>query len=332
MISNKQILFTGASGFIGSHFHAIMDNSGVTNLDLVEPMFKYDSKYVKGDIRIKEDVEKAIEASQPEIIVSLAAEHKDFGINREDYFKTNEYGTQVICEAATKYGIKKIVFYSSVAVYGGNTEPSNEQMPPNPNLPYGESKLAGEKVLENWATEDASRSVLIIRPSVVYGERNVANMFRLINQVKAGRYFHIGKGDNVKSIVYVKNIVDATLFLMKQMKPGIDIYNYADEPQLTSRQIASSITQSLLRREPVTLPYWMVYAMGIPFDILIKLTGKDLPISTDRVKKFCTETYHKANKVLDAGFRPKYSTVEGLKNMVEWGNNEYKEDGNYFDV
>jgi len=328
----KNILFTGASGFIGSHFHEVIDNSLMTNLDLRNPTFENGAKYIKGDIRTKEDVEKAINASKPELIISLAAEHKDFGINREDYFKTNEYGTQVICEAATKYNIKKIVFYSSVAVYGANIEPSTEHMPPNPNLPYGESKLAGEKVLEKWAAEDKSRSVLIIRPSVVYGERNVANMFRLINQIKAGRYFHIGKGDNIKSIVYVKNLVDATLFLMKQMKPGVDIYNYADEPQLTSRQIASSISKSLSSGEPITLPYWIVYAMGTPFDLLIKITGKDLPISTNRVKKFCTETYHKAEKVLKAGFQPKYSTIDGLKNMVDWRNNQYKEDGNYFDV
>lgn len=328
----KNILFTGASGFIGSHFHEVIDNSRITNLDLREPTFRYDSKYIKGDIRIKEDVEKAIEASQPDVIVSLAAEHKDFGINREAYFKTNEYGTEVICQAASKHGIKKIVFYSSVAVYGANKEPSTEQMPPNPNLPYGESKLAGEKVLEKWVSEDNSRSVLIIRPSVVYGERNVANMFRLINQIKAGRYFHIGKGNNVKSIVYVKNLVDATLYLMERMKPGVDIYNYADEPQLSSREIASAITQSLSKREPITLPYWMVYTMAIPFDLLIKVTGKDLPISTNRVKKFCIETYHEAEKVLQAGFQPKYSTIDGLKNMVDWRNKEYKENENYFDV
>jgi nucleoside-diphosphate-sugar epimerase len=332
MIENQQILFTGASGFIGSHFHEVIDNSCITNLDLREPTFDHTTKYLKGDIRIKKDVEKAIETSQPEVIVSLAAEHKDFGINREAYFKTNECGTEIICNAATKYGIKRIVYYSSVAVYGGNTEPSNEEMPPNPNLPYGESKLAGEKVLEKWAEEDSSRSVLIIRPTVVYGERNIANMFRLIEQVKAGRYFHIGKGDNVKSIAYVRNIVDATIFLMGKMKQGVEIYNYADEPQLTSREVATSITKSLRKKEPVILPYWLVYTMGIPFDILIKITGKDLPISTNRVKKFCTQTYHKAEKILEVGFKPKYSTIDGLQNMVEWRNNDYKEGEDYFDV
>jgi nucleoside-diphosphate-sugar epimerase len=327
-----KLLFTGASGFIGSHFHQYIDNSNMLNLDLKPPTFENGAKYIQGDIRQKKDVEQAIETAQPNLIVSLAAEHKDFGVSEDAYFKTNQYGTQVICEAATKYGVEKIVFYSSVAVYGNNTEPSTELMSPNPSNPYGASKLAGEQILKKWAAEDSRRSVLIIRPTVVYGERNIANMFRLISQINSGRYFHIGKGDNIKSIAYVKNLVEATLYLIDKMKPGIEIYNYADEPQLTSREIASTITKALNKQEPITLPYWAVYAMGLPFDLLIKVTGKDLPISTTRVKKFCTQTYHKATKLREAGFLAKYSTIDGLKNMVEWKKKEFKQGHNYFDV
>ena len=58
--------------------------------------------------------------------------------------------------------------------------------------------------------------------------------------------------------------------------------------------------------------------MGIPFDLAIKITGKDLPISTNRVKKFCTETYHTADKIITRGYKPKFDNVEGLKAMVEW--------------
>lgn len=328
----KRILFTGASGFIGSHFHNYIPNEDITNIDLREPTFDYSSSYIKGDIREPKDVKKAFDAAQPNLLLSLAAEHKDFGISEDAYFKTNEYGTQVLCDAATEHGLKKIVFYSSVAIYGDNKGPSTEEMPPNPNTPYGASKLAGEAVLKKWAVEDPSREVLIIRPAVVYGERNIANMFRLINQIRSGLYFHIGKGDNVKSIGYVKNLVEATLYLIDKMKPGVSIFNYSDEPQLTSREIASHITKTINKREPITLPYWAVYTMGLPFDVLIKITGRDLPISTDRVKKFCTQTYHNAEKLRKAGFNPKYSTIDGLKNMVKWQDNEYQENGSYFDV
>lgn len=328
----SKIFFTGASGFIGSHFHIALDQNDIINLDLVEPKFKSNSMYVKGDVRKFDDLDKALENNPSELIIALAAEHKDFGLTEADYFKTNEFGTENICKAATKHGIKKIIFYSSVAVYGGNTEPSTEEMPPNPNLPYGASKLAGEKVLLKWQSENKDRSVLIIRPTVVYGERNVANMFKLIDQINKGRYFHIGKGTNIKSIIYVKNIVDATLYLKDKMEPGVKIFNYADEPQMTSREIADIITGSLQKKEPINFPYWLVYLMAIPFDIYIKITGKDIPISSNRVKKFCTQTYHKADKILETGFKPKYSNIQGLNNMVQWMKKEYNEDTNYYDV
>ena len=331
-MSTSKLFFTGASGFIGSHFHQVLSNDNIVNMDINEPKFSHSAHYIKGDIRKKEDIEFSLSQYSCDTIISLAAEHKDFGISEDSYYKTNEFGTKNLCEVAAQLGIKKIIYYSSVAVYGANEKPSTELMSPNPNLPYGASKLAGEKVLYKWAKENPERSVVIIRPAVVYGERNVANMFRLIEQIKAGRYFHIGEGKNVKSIAYVKNLVEATLFLKEQMQPGVQIYNYADSPQLSSREIASIISQSLNKKEPITLPYWMVYAMGIPFDIAIKLTGKDLPISTNRVKKFCTETYHEAKKIQDAGFTPQYTNQQGLQNMVKWLKSDNFKEEAIFDI
>lgn len=315
---NNKILMPGGSGFIGSHFHEVVENDKIINLDLLKPKWELKSTYEKGDIRLKDSVDEILSRHSCDTIINLAAEHKDFGLAREDYFRTNELGTQVLCDAASKYGINTFVFYSSVAVYGNNQTPSTVEMEPNPNMPYGASKLAGEAILKKWAAEDPKRKVLIMRPALVYGERNVANMYRLIDQINKGRYFHIGKGDNVKSIAYVRNIVDATLYLIKDLEPGVNIYNYSDSPQLTSRQIAETIASALKKKNPITLPYSLVTAMGLPFDLAIKVTGKDLPISTSRIKKFCTETYHKAEKVTTIGFEPKHSNVEGLQNMVAW--------------
>jgi nucleoside-diphosphate-sugar epimerase len=151
-------------------------------------------------------------------------------------------------------------------------------------------------------------------------------------QIKLGRFFNIGRGANVKSIAYCKNLVDATLFLKENMKPGIEIYNYADEPQLTSREIANAIAKFLGKKSPITLPYWLVYFMGIPFDFLIWITKKDLPISTNRIKKLCTETKHHAKKIVRAGFNAKYTNLDGLENMVNWMKNDFKSNQKYFDV
>jgi nucleoside-diphosphate-sugar epimerase len=326
------IFFTGASGFIGSHFHEAIDNSQIVNFDLKEPIFLHSANYIKGNIRDFESLNKEVIKSNSDTIIALAAEHKDFGISEEEYFMTNEIGTENICRAATNAGIKKIIFYSSVAVYGANKIPSDENMKPNPNLPYGKSKLAGEKVLEKWYKDDISRCVIIIRPTVVYGERNVANMFRLIMQIKMGRFFNIGKGDNVKSLAYCKNLVGATLFLNDKIREGISVFNYSDEPQLTSKEITKVISNKLGLKEPISLPFCLLYIFGLPFDLLIKITGKDLPISTNRIDKLRTETFHQAKKIITLGFKPLYSNKDGIERMVDWMRNEYKLNSNYFDV
>ncbi len=318
MFNNKKILITGGSGFIGAHFHKYFDQSRIVNFDLLEPTFEYNSIYHKGDIREPEQVNEVLSKHDIGCIVNLAAEHKDFGIEEAAYFRTNEYGTQVLTEAATKYGIEDFVFYSSVAVYGNNTTPSDENMEPNPVNPYGASKLAAEKVLEKWRDKNSNHKILIIRPVVVYGPRNVANMYRLIKQIDSGLYVNIGKAANVKSVAFVDNLVQGTLHMMQDMKTGISTYNYADEKQMSTREIGQVISAALGKKQPITLPYGLMYAMGIPFDVLIKITGKDLPISTNRIKKLCTETYHKADKIRSAGFKPNYDNKYGLEKMVEW--------------
>jgi len=318
------ILLTGGSGFIGSHFHNLLQHDNIVNLDLVEPNFPFQSKYVQGDIRKEDDIRKAIRNNDITSIISLAAKHHDFGIGHDEYFDTNEDGTKMLCKVAAEFEISELIFYSSVAVYGIRDEVSSESMEPKPDSPYGESKLAGEKVLEQWVAEKPERKVLIIRPTLVFGINNMANMRNLIKQIDSGLYFHLGKADNVKSIAYVENLVRATMFLVDKMKPGVAIYNYADEPQLTTREISNVIAEALNKKVRLTVPKTLGVIMGLPFDIVIKLTGKNLPISTARIKKLGTSTHHSAKRLFSEGFRPPYTTIEGLKKMVDW----YKGDKN----
>jgi GlcNAc-P-P-Und epimerase len=311
-------LITGGSGFIGSHFHNYLPNHELINLDINEPAFNQQSIFIKGDIRKESDVRNAIKGNNIKSIISLAAKHHDFGIGHDEYFDTNEDGTRILCQVASEFNISEIIFYSSVAVYGIREEVSSEQMMPKPDSPYGASKLAGEKVLEEWAKQDPKRKVLIIRPTLVFGTNNRANMFNLIRQIDSGFYFHLGKADNIKSLAYVENLVSCTLFLRDKMTPGCSIYNYADEPQLTTREIATTIADYLGKKIKLTLPRSVGIMLGLPFDALIKITRKNLPISSSRIKKLGTSTHHSAKKVFSLGFVPKFSVKDGLKVMVAW--------------
>ena len=270
-----------------------------------------------GDLCSRDDVLKA--ARGTDMIITLAAKHHDFGVSREEFFQVNETGTEILLDVAGKIGVKNLIFYSTVAVYGTREEPSIESMEPKPDSNYGESKLAGEKLINRWCNADNHRSVVIIRPTVIFGPNNYANVYNLIDTIFKKKFMFVGNGHNIKSVAYVENLVDATLFLMNKMKPGVEIYNYSDEPQMTIEEIVNTIASFMPHDIPKKkIPLWVATSFGSIFDMLGKTTGKNFRITAARMKKFATPTHHKADKVRTLGFKQQIETKEGFRRMVEW--------------
>jgi nucleoside-diphosphate-sugar epimerase len=162
----------------------------------------------------------------------------------------------------------------------------------------------------------------VVRPAVVFGPRNFANVYRMIDQIARRRFLPVGRGRNRKSMVFVTNIVQAILYLWMRPAPaeGTEIYNYVDKPDLTSREIVSAVYRGLGRREPaVRLPLTPALWAAKPFDLLVRLTGRNLPITSERIEKLADlETSFLAQRVRDAGFTQPVSLPEGLATMVRW--------------
>jgi nucleoside-diphosphate-sugar epimerase len=320
-----RICVMGGSGFIGHYFCEALHGLGhqVTILDLVAPRFNVmPDRFVQGDICDPAKVSEAL--ADCDAILHLAAAHHDYGISREHFFKVNEGGARVICEAMSAAGKTTACFFSTVAVYGAATEPRTEATAPQPLSDYGRSKLAGEKAFETWAQAQPGRSCLVIRPTVTFGPRNFANMYSLLRQIHRGRFFPVGNGRNIKSLSYVENIVAATLFLWNlggaaRFTAPFDVFNYIDKPDLTSRQITEICYAGLGKRAPtMSLPLPLAMIMGWPFDLVTAVTGKNLPISSARVKKLCTQTKFEADHVRSAGFTARHTLQQGIENMAKW--------------
>ena len=179
-MNNSKIFITGGSGFIGYYLSACggIKKRPFTIYGLVEPEFRHSASYVKGDVRDREALRRFLKGH--DIVFHLAAKHHDFGISRSEYMDTNEGGAISLVRAAEETEVKKIVFLSSVAVYGDRDEPTTEDTPLEPTNPYGESKLAAARVFLDWANKRPDRCLIIIRPTVVFGPRNRANMYNLI--------------------------------------------------------------------------------------------------------------------------------------------------------
>lgn len=315
------ISIIGYAGFIGEFLVEKLNALGHTikGLDIREPSPDQKSLCTSfiGNILSQDDVQRTVNGT--DIVIALAAKHHDFGVTREEFFNVNETGTQILLDAATKASVDKLIFYSTVAVYGTQTEPTTENTVPNPDSDYGESKLAAEKLVAKWVSDEARRSAVIIRPTVVFGPSNYANVYNLIDKIYRKRFIFVGNGTNIKSVAYVENLADATIFALNNMRPGIEIFNYSDEPQMTIGEIVETIGDRMPHELPrMKLPLGIATSLGSIFDLLAKVTGRNLPITAARMKKFATPTHHRSEKIRKMGFEQKVPIKEGFNRMVDW--------------
>lgn len=316
---HRKILVIGSSGFIGSHLTCQLADQGydVIGFDFHEPAEAFGiSKFIRGDVRNLDDLRAAVQGV--DVVILLAAVHFDFGHTDEEYFETNETGMQHVLTALTEANVNRLIFTSSIAVYGDRDDEPDEDTAPSPSTPYGASKLAAEKLVEAWVAEDPAHEVVIVRPCAVYGERNVSNMMNLIRQIHSGFFILFGGGNNFKATAYVGNLVDAIAQQLDHLQPGIRVYNYADKPDLTVRKIVTIIRQSLgMKPGFIKMPIWLGVVAALPFEAVTRLTGKNLPVSVARVKKLAQPTRVSAQRIRDAGFKQRVSSEEGLERMVK---------------
>ena len=162
--------------------------------------------------------------------------------------------------------------------------------------------------------------MLVVRPPVVFGAGNFANMYALIRQIDRRRFVRVGAGDNVKSLVYVDNLVDATLLAWRRLTGGFDVVNIVDKPDLTSRQIADIVFRAFGKAPPrLRVPLAFGLALGLPFDAFSRITGQPLAVSTARIRKYAADqTKFEADKLARLGFQAAVSLEEGLRHMVAW--------------
>jgi nucleoside-diphosphate-sugar epimerase len=313
-----KICIIGGSGFVGNRLiNLIKDNYEIKIID--KKLSKsYPELSVLCDIRNIGCLREVLNGY--EIVVHLAAEHTDDVSPFSLYYDVNVQGTKNILEVMDINNIHNLIFTSSVAIYGLNKSNPDEDFPADPFNHYGKSKWQAEEALRDWYEKDPNnRSLTIIRPAVIFGERNRGNVYNLLNQIASGTFIMIGKGMNIKSMVYIENIAAFLKQCIETMKPSYRLYNYVDKPDLNMNDLVRQVEISLNKKIPsLRLPYWLGYLGGFSFDLLARLTGKKYPISTVRIKKFCATTQFDSVAVHRTGFIAPYSISEGLHRTLQY--------------
>lgn len=307
----------GGSGFIGTRLSRRLSRVQAIRFSIIDKTTSalFPERVRIADVRSIDALRATVSADS--VVVHLAAEHRDDVRPLSLYDEVNVQGAKNLCVVASEKGVKTIVFTSTVAVYGFAPLGTDESGIIAPFNDYGRTKYEAELVFKAWQAEEPSvRTLVIVRPTVVFGEQNRGNVFNLLRQIASGRFVMVGDGKNRKSMAYVENIA-AFLEYALTFKPGVHIYNYIDKPDFTMNTLVETVNRMLGKSAAIDfrLPFVVGFMIGKVFDLAAVMTGRRFAISSIRVKKFCANSMF--NTALEkSGFVPPVSLSEALERTV----------------
>lgn len=308
----RKMLVTGGAGFIGSNFiiymlqkypeleivnmDALTYAGNLENLSSVQnhPHYSFTATSITDAEAVESWFQQGID-----IVVNFAAEsHVDRSILEPDIFvKTNVLGTQVLLDAARKYGVTKFVQVSTDEVYGtlGDTGLFTEETPLAPNSPYSASKAGGDLMVRAYY-ETFGLPVNITRCSNNYGpyqfpEKLIPLMIsRALNEQPLPVY---GDGLNIRDWLYVEDHCSAIDLVIHQGKPG-EVYNIGGNNERTNLHIVRTILEELGKPESL-----ITHVQDRP--------GHDRRYGIDPAKI-----------TRELGWKPKHDFESGIKETIQW--------------
>ncbi|MGQ9556723.1 MAG: NAD-dependent epimerase/dehydratase family protein [Desulfurispora sp.] len=225
-----RVLVTGGAGFIGSHTveallaagyqPAVLDNLSRGRRENLPAGIEF----YQGDVRDAQTLGRVVEQFQPRAVIHLAAQvdvQTSLGRPDED-MAVNIGGTINLLEACRQYGVDKVVYASSAAVYGDPQYlPVDERHPLRPLSPYGISKHTAEHYLEAYRAVYGVNYV-VLRYANVYGPRQDATgeggvVAIFVDRVRRGQAPVIfGDGEQTRDFIYVRDVAAANLAALRR--------------------------------------------------------------------------------------------------------------------
>lgn len=313
-----EVAVVGGSGFIGTHLiKALLSNNTkrIYVFDIEEPKLSDDRiEWIRWDIRNSHPVDERFAGIS--IVYNLAAVHRTPGHSDHEYYDTNVGGALNVTAFCEHHGIQSVVFTSSIAVYGVTENPLDETSETSPSSAYGKSKLLAEEIHKTWCKAVAERSLVIVRPGVIFGSGENGNFSRLGNALSKRSFVFPGTKSVVKSCGYVKELVRTMDFFLSQNRK-IVLYNFSFAERLTIEEICSGMC-AVARYKPVKymLPGKIICAVGEIFSLLEK-AGLRTGINSERVKKLMSSTNIVPDVLVIEGYRYKFSFIEAIQDWYE---------------
>lgn len=284
---------TGSTGFVGKNLLSYLDENGHDSVEL----------------NLRSDWKSSFD-DQTYSIIHLAGKAHDLKKTSvpDEYYQTNYELTKIVYDFFLTSTAKKFIFISSVKAAADSVEGIlDEEVTPNPQTIYGQSKLLAEQYIQSQPLPEG-KSFFILRPCMIHGPGNKGNLNLLYQMVKKGIPYPLAAFCNRRSFLNVANLCFVIKKLIESSCIGSGIYNVSDDDALSTKDVVSILASGL----NVKPKLWKVPVKII--NLLAKLGDLlHLPLTTERLKKL-TESYVVSNEKIKHALHIDlpYSTKEGL--------------------
>ncbi|HEU5408885.1 MAG TPA: NAD-dependent epimerase/dehydratase family protein [Nitrospira sp.] len=318
-----RVLVTGASGFLGSSLVWGLCRSGCRVRAVVRepsrcPSFPSEVETIVADVRHASQTEGL--ASGCGAIVHLAAKvHAidDSGTGK-DYESINVEGTRHILDAAVRSGVNRIVFASSVKVFGEETRGCvDETQSPDPRTAYGRSKWQAEQLVSEYAARHGLTAVSLRLP-MVYGPTKKGNLYRMIEAIDRGSFPVLPRLSSVRSLLHVENFVQAVLLCLRAPYFKRAAYIAADAEPYCVTDLYDWLRAGLEKAPPRwRVPLWVLTSGARCGDALQFISGKPVPLTTEQLTKLIGCAWYSSTAITrELDYRPRYSFEKAVPELI----------------
>jgi nucleoside-diphosphate-sugar epimerase len=322
-VGDRLILVTGATGAVGPSVVRACLAAGdrVRTFSLERP----DDTLSRGvDARIGDicDAAAVREAARGvDVVVHLAALLHQFknvtGLDRE-FERVNVGGTDHVVRAAVAAGVRRLVFLSTIAVYGPSAGGViDERTEPQPDTAYGRSKLAAEGLVLSASSSGTPLGV-VLRSAAVYGGRVKGNYRRLAEAIARRRFVQIGDCLNRRTVVHDSDLAAAIVLAASHASAGGGTFNVSDGHVHALADIVAAIYRAIGRRPPrLHVPLGAARVAIAICEGGCRLVGVSAPVTRRLLEKYTEDVAVDATAIRSGlGFTPAMDLDAGWKETI----------------
>ncbi|NJL50965.1 MAG: NAD-dependent epimerase/dehydratase family protein [Hydrococcus sp. SU_1_0] len=311
------IFLTGTTGFIGSHIlNCLLTHENIENIAVLhrQPLEQsklrgFPNQNLKQLLKMYPSVRSILgtlndtnildmETSNVTTVIHAASKNID---HDGTGFDENVVGTECLCKAAVRNGVNKLIYISSVGVYGHTQHSGNDEtLPPKPDSALSRSKAKCERVILKYHNQGYFQAI-ILRPRFVYGTGDFHVMPRLIKAV-GKTPFLINQGQAQMSFIWVEDLAKIiTKFALNSIpQQNIPIYHANDGQPMSLREISLLVSESFGYPFPkYNLPLWLLYPSIRLFEIMFGIDSEASrhSVSSTRLKFIANDNYFSNEKL-----------------------------------